>query len=274
MAKKLPGEQQRAIDFAAVDHSILLDQLGVELPTELLMTALTHRSYSYEHDQIDTNERLEFLGDSVLGLTVAEALFTTFPDRAEGELSPIRASIVNTYSLADIARGMGTSGLGEHILLGRGEELTGGRDKDSILADTTEALFGAVYLTHGHAVAQDVILRLCADKLRTMPKLGKALDWKTSLQEQVAEMKRPAPVYHNLAAGPDHAKLFCTVVAIDTHALGTGQGRTKRESEQHAAEEAFKVIAAGGHKAIDSAVVVDEILEARQAELEASLTDD
>ena len=123
--------------------------LGVDLPAELATQALTHRSFAYENGGLAHNERLEFLGDAVLELVVTEFLYGAYPDRPEGDLAKIRASLVNTYVLADIARELGPGGLGAHLRLGRGEELTGGRDKHSILADTLEAVFGAVYLTHG-----------------------------------------------------------------------------------------------------------------------------
>src|SRR5204862_6314898 len=133
---------------------------GAALEPELLGRALTHGSYAYEHGGLPTNERLEFLGDSVLGVVVTTALFHAHPDLPEGQLAKLRASVVNMRALADVARGLGPYGLGPYLLLGRGEETTGGRDKASILADTLEALIGAIYLQYGLDVVSDVIHRL------------------------------------------------------------------------------------------------------------------
>jgi ribonuclease-3 len=142
------------------DLTPLLTALGVEIDAELLTLALTHRSYAYESGGLEPNERLEFLGDAVLGVVVTDHLFRTHPDLPEGQLAKLRASVVNMHALAGVARGLGARGLGEYLLLGRGEELTGGRDKASILADTTEALIGAVYLQHGLDAARCMVHRL------------------------------------------------------------------------------------------------------------------
>src|ERR671921_71776 len=133
---------------------------GVPLEPGLLERALTHRSYAYENGGLPTNERLEFLGDSVLGVVITSALFHNHPDLPEGQLAKLRASVVNMRALADVARRLGPQGLGPYLLLGKGEEATGGRDKASILADTLEALLGAVYLQHGLPVVTGVIHRL------------------------------------------------------------------------------------------------------------------
>jgi ribonuclease-3 len=156
------------------DRGPLLAALGVDLPEELLTLALTHRSYAYENGGLPTNERLEFLGDAVLGLTVTDELYHRHPDRSEGDLAKLRASIVNTQALADLARGLAGTGLGEFLLLGRGELNTGGTDKSSILADGVESLLGAVYLEHGIEVVRRVILTLFADLLDTAPTLDRA----------------------------------------------------------------------------------------------------
>ena len=143
----------------AADQNGLTEALGVDIDAELLRRALTHRSYAYEHGGLPHNERLEFLGDSVLGIVVTDALFRAQPDLPEGRLAKLRASIVNMRALADVARGIGpdgAGGLGAYVRLGRGEETTGGRDKSSILADTVEALLGAIYLEHGIEVASRV----------------------------------------------------------------------------------------------------------------------
>lgn len=223
-------------------RSPLDSALGVELPLELATQALTHRSYAYEHGGLPHNERLEFLGDAVLELVVTEYLYSAYPDRPEGDLAKIRASLVNTYVLADIARELGDDGLGAHLRLGRGEELTGGNDKHSILADTLEAVFGAVYLTHGLETARRVIEAIIGERLQLVPTLGAALDWKTSLQEKAASIGRPKARYEITSTGPDHDKTFSAVVFVGEDSLGQGTGRTKKEAEQKAAEQAWAVL--------------------------------
>ncbi|WP_295649651.1 ribonuclease III [uncultured Dietzia sp.] len=216
--------------------------LGIELPAELATQAVTHRSFAYENGGVPHNERLEFLGDAVLELVVTEYLYSAYPDRPEGDLAKIRASLVNTYVLADIARELGPGGLGAHLRLGRGEELTGGRDKHSILADTLEAVFGAVYLTHGLEPARALIERIIGERLQVVPTLGAALDWKTSLQEKCASSGRPKAHYDITSTGPDHDKTFTAVVFVGQERLGRGVGRTKKEAEQKAAEQAWAAL--------------------------------
>lgn len=216
--------------------------IGVDLGEELLTLALTHRSYAYENGGLPTNERLEFLGDAVLGLTITEQLYHNHPDRPEGDLAKLRASIVNTQALADVARALTTGGLGSYLRLGKGEENTGGRDKSSILADGMESVLGAVYLEHGLDVARQVVLRLFGGLLETAPTLGAGLDWKTSLQEVSAEKGWGAPCYVVTSTGPDHAKEFTATVMIGDAARGVGVGRSKKEAEQHAASQAWNAI--------------------------------
>lgn len=227
-------------------QSPLAAVLGVDLPAELVTQALTHRSFAYENGGVPHNERMEFLGDAVLELVVTEYLYGAHPERSEGDLAKIRASLVNTYVLADIARELGPGGLGAHLRLGRGEELTGGRDKHSILADTLEAVFGAVYLTHGLEVSRGVIEGIMGDRLRLVPNLGAALDWKTSLQERCATLGHQKATYEITSTGPDHDKTFSAVVFVGEHALGEGVGRTKKEAEQKAAEKAWAVLDGAG----------------------------
>lgn len=217
----------------------LAGALGVELDDDLATQAVTHRSYSYEHGGVPHNERLEFLGDAVLELVVTEYLYNAYPDRPEGDLARIRASLVNTYVLADVARELGTEGLGAHLRLGKGEELTGGRDKHSILADTLEAVFGAVYLTHGLEPARRLVERMIGERLRLVPDLGAALDWKTSLQERCAALGNERARYEITSTGPDHDKTFTATVLVGDTELGGGTGRTKKEAEQNAAEQAW-----------------------------------
>lgn len=219
----------------------LLDALGVALPAELLELALTHRSYSYEH-HVPNNERLEFLGDSVLSITVTERLYIDNPDRPEGDLAKIRARIVSMHPLADVARSLGPGGLGRHIMLGKGEEQSGGRDKASILADTMEAILGAVHLAFGIDAAREVVGRLFGELLRTAPQMGAGLDWKSSLQELCAERGSSAPHYEVTATGPDHDKHFTARVVIDGSTFGEGAGHSKREAEQQAAGLAWNAL--------------------------------
>lgn len=220
----------------------LLDALGVDLPDDVLTLALTHRSYAYEHGGLPTNERLEFLGDAVLELTVTVELFQRHPERPEGDLAKLRASVVNTQALADVARGLAAGGLGEHLLLGRGELNSGGAGKASILADGLEALLGAIYLTHGLEAAHAVILRLFGPLLDTAPSLGAGLDWKSSLQELTVARGLGVPSYVVTSTGPDHDKHFtATVLVMDTE-YGTGAGRTKKEAELKAASAAWAAL--------------------------------
>lgn len=222
------------------DQTELLEAIGVTISDEILTLALTHRSYAYENGGLPTNERLEFLGDAVLGVVVTERLYVGFPDRPEGELAKIRASVVNMNALADIARGLGDGGLGAHIHLGRGEELTGGRDKASILADGLESLFGAIFLDHGIEVAKRVVMGLFEPIIARAGELGAGLDWKTSLQELSAERGTGQPHYQVTSTGPDHDKEFTATAVVAGRSLGEGVGRTKKEAEQNAAAIAWR----------------------------------
>jgi ribonuclease-3 len=233
------------------DHGPLLSSLGVEVADDLLTLALTHRSYAYENGGLPTNERLEFLGDSVLSIVVTERLYRDHPDLPEGQLAKLRASVVNMHALAGVAATLGDDGLGAHLYLGRGEELTGGRTKASILADATEALIGAVYLQHGLETARELIHRLFDALLQGAPLLGAGLDWKTSLQELTAAADLGVPEYRIAEEGPDHLKTFTATAVVAGRELGSGDGRTKKEAEQKAAELAWRTLtaeaAAGEH---------------------------
>ncbi|AZI58263.1 ribonuclease III [Nakamurella antarctica] len=218
------------------DSTMLITKLGVELDAELVVLALTHRSFAYENGGLPTNERLEFLGDSVLGLVVTDALYNGHPDYTEGQLAKLRASIVNMHALAGVAREIG---LGEYLRLGRGEELTEGRSKASLLADAVEALLGAVYFQHGLEVARELIHRLFAALITAAPLVGAGLDWKTSLQERTASLDLGVPSYELTEVGPDHAKEFTASVIVAGVDRGTGTGKTKKEAEQKAASLAY-----------------------------------
>lgn len=219
----------------------LLERLGIGLDADLLERALTHRSYAYEHGGLPTNERLEFLGDSVLGLVVTDSLYRTFPDLPEGQLAKLRAAVVNARTLAAIGRDLG---IGPALRLGRGEETTGGRDKSSILSDTVEALIGAVYIEHGIDVASTIVHRLVDVHVEASASLGAGLDWKTSLQELTAVLGLGVPEYLVTEDGPDHAKTFEARVRLSDGVRGYGQGRSKKAAEQAAAATAYEELQA------------------------------
>jgi ribonuclease-3 len=227
-------------DAAGTDG--LLQSLQVTVRPELLDRALMHRSYAYENGGLPTNERLEFLGDSVLGLIVTDTLFRSYPDLPEGQLAKLRAAVVNMRALAGVARGLD---LGAYVRLGKGEEGTGGRDKSSILADTLEAVIGAVYLDKGLTLADELVHRLFDPLIARAARLGAGLDWKTSLQELTAEMNLGVPEYHVEESGPDHQKFFRAFVRIGSQTYGQGEGRSKKEAEQQAAEAAWTAITSG-----------------------------
>ncbi len=213
--------------------------LAKDIDRDLLRRAVTHRSYAYENGGLPTNERLEFLGDSVLGLVVTEALFRRHPDLPEGQLAKLRAAVVNSKALADVARRLD---VGRFLLLGRGEELSGGRDKSSILADALEALIGAVYVDRGIEEAAGLVLRLFDPLLEDSARLGAGLDWKTSLQELTAAEVLGVPEYLVEESGPDHAKTFRATAVVGGEALGEGEGRSKKAAEQRAAESAWTTL--------------------------------
>lgn len=212
--------------------------LGVSIDPGLLELALTHRSYAYEHGGVPTNERLEFLGDSILGQAVTVMLYREFPRLDEGDLAKRRASLVSSVALAEIARGIG---LGDFIRLGRGEILTGGRDKGSILADTVEALIGAVYLDSGGEVATQLVLRLIAPLLNDPGHFGVSMDPKTSLQEAAARVGSGVPVYEIAESGPDHSKVFIATVTVGI-VTATGEGTSKKHAEMAAALDAWTLL--------------------------------
>ncbi len=217
----------------------LLDELGIALDPQLVQLALTHRSWAYEHGAVPHNERLEFLGDAVLQLAVTEHLFRTFPDHSEGRMAKLRAAVVNTRALADVGRAVG---IGPLIRLGRGEVLTGGRDKDSILADTMEAIIGAIHLSAGRDAAIAFVHSQFDTLVRRADALGAGLDWKTSLQELCASVGLPAPVYVHEATGPDHQKRFEARALVGERAFAAFGGTSKKQAEQGAARAAFEAL--------------------------------
>lgn len=235
-----------------IDRTPLLEAIGVDLPDDLLTVALTHRSYAYENGGLPTNERLEFLGDAVLGLVITAEIFGKYPDRAEGELAKLKSAVVNTQALAQVARQLTPGGLGAYLLLGRGELTSGGAQKANLLADGLESMLGATYVQHGHEVAGEVILRLFGDLLDTAASLGAGLDWKTSLQELAAARRLGVPSYTVTSTGPEHDKQFTARAIVDAVDYGTGVGRTKKEAEQHAAAAAYAALNALSQTGSDS----------------------
>jgi len=231
-----------------------LGRLGVEIEPALLELALTHRSFAYENGGLPTNERLEFLGDSVLGVVVTSSLYRDNPDLPEGRLAKLRAAVVSSKALALVGRDLG---LGDHILLGRGEEATGGRDRSSIVADTVEALIGAVYLDSGLAVASDLVHRLFDPLMASSVALGAGLDWKTSLQELCASGSLGAPEYVVDDSGPDHHKSFRARVRVAGILYGNGRGPSKKDAEQLAAAVAYEALVA--ERAVDSEPAAEDV---------------
>ena len=223
------------------DLGDLMRHLGGGVPDELATRAVTHRSFAYENGGLPTNERLEFLGDSVLGLVVTDTLYRGYPNLPEGQLAKLRAAVVQMGALAEVARELS---LGAYVRLGRGEQVTGGRNKPSILADTLEAVIGAVYIDCGLDEARALVHRLFDPVIARSARLGAGLDWKTSLQELTAVKMLGVPDYQVEESGPDHQKSFRATVRVGGQVLGAGQGRTKKAAEQQAAEVAWRAITA------------------------------
>src|SRR5256885_9293295 len=204
--------------------------------------ALTHRSFAFEQGVAPTNERLEFLGDAVLGLVITDLAYRAFPDLSEGELAKLRAATVNMTILAEVARELG---LGELVLLGKGEEMSGGRNKPSILADAMEAVLGAVYLDRGLNGARKLIERLFWPRMQAYARGEGARDFKTTLQELASQDLHAMPDYRISERGPDHEKEFTATVYLAGKRWGSGVGHSKKEAEQQAAREAFERLSGG-----------------------------
>lgn len=221
------------------DPTLLQKTIGCAFSDQqLLALALTHRSYANEHRLSRNNERLEFLGDAVLNLIISEHLVRISPGSTEGDLSRIRASVVSEPALASIARGIG---LGGYLLLGRGEDQSGGRDKDSVLSDSMEALLAAVYLDAGKEQAEQFVLRFFSSLVGAALETQSASDHKTELQELCQERLKVLPEYRIVSeSGPDHQKQFTVEISVKGAAYGRGSGRSKKEAEQRAAREALE----------------------------------
>jgi ribonuclease III len=202
---------------------------------ELLDQALAHRSWCAEEGESDSNERLEFLGDAVLGLVVAEHTYRTYPELSDGAMSKVRASVVNTRALAEIALELG---IAAHLRLGRGEDQSGGRAKESILADATEAVIGAVYLDGGLEEAWRMILALLSGRIAAAVGEPGESDHKSRLQEESVRLGRGVPHYEVEGFGPDHARRYLATVYVAGQRLGSGEGRSKKDAEQVAARAA------------------------------------
>ena len=230
----------RPIDAVLVEG--LCRRLGMEAMDPVHgLAALTHKSYVNEHrDEGADNERLEFLGDAVVDLAVSHRLMERFPDADEGELSKLRALLVNEETLARVAR---LFGLGDLLRMGRGEEMTGGRDKSSVLADALEAVIGAVYLSSGLTGALLVVDRLFGNLLQGVAEGKSGEDWKTRLQELVQTRLRQSPRYRVVSEeGPDHSKTFEVEVTVGTELFARARGRSKKEAEQAAARETLTML--------------------------------
>ena len=227
-------------------HEGILEALGVAGDRrEVVDIALTHRSFAFEQAiPLPHNERLEWLGDAVVGLVVADLIYDRHPHMPEGRMQPLRASVVNTGALADIARQIE---LGPFIRVGKGEQLAGGRDKSKILADTFEAVVGAAYLTKGYEEVAATLKPLFADEIdKVLAGEGKRFDWKGALQEWAVRTTASRPKYVTDPSGPDHAKRFTATVFVNAELLGRGSGTTKREAELAAARQALEGIEGAG----------------------------
>ncbi|PDQ36040.1 MAG: ribonuclease III [Candidatus Lumbricidophila eiseniae] len=223
--------------------SALIETLRVPLSPPSLRLALTHRSFAYENGGLPTNERLEFLGDSILGQAITVKLFRDHPELAEGDLAKRRSSLVSSAALAEAARAIQ---LGQYIRLGRGESLTGGADKPSILADTLEAIIGATFIDCGPDIATALVLRLLAPLMEDDTRFGVAMDPKTSLQEMAAKIGAHPPAYTITASGPDHNKRFVATVTVGEHVTATGEGVSKKQAEMAAALAAWTQLSPQG----------------------------
>jgi len=202
---------------------------------------MAHRSWCAETAGETSNERLEFLGDAVLGLVVTDHLFLTYPELPEGELAKVRASVVNSEALAEVAAELS---LGDALLLGKGEDSSGGREKPSILADAMEAVIGAVYLDGGWEPAAELVMGLLGDRIEEAAAGPGGQDYKTRLQELAARKFEQLPRYEVTDEGPDHAKRFFAIVLLGGVQRGRGEGRSKKQAEQGAAREAWHELSA------------------------------
>lgn len=224
-----------------VREVLLLGSEG-EINLDLYLQALTHSSYVHEQPELNQmhNERLEFLGDAVLDLIVSERIFLLYPHLPEGKLSRIRAGVVCSSCLADRAK---LIDLGSYLRLGKGEEASGGREKDTLLADAFEALIGAIYLDKGLKSVEAFVMPLLEEGIIAAESGSYLDDFKSALQERFQKERGLVPRYSVLSEeGPDHSKIFTVGVFVDSEILGQGKGRSKKEAEQRAAQSAWQDI--------------------------------
>ncbi|MFC0582679.1 ribonuclease III [Micrococcoides hystricis] len=236
------AERQAKDAHQAAPPQELRERLGIDIDLEALSHALTHRSYAHENPGLADNERLEFLGDAVLEYVVTGHLYRRYPDTSEGDLVRLRAAIVSTKALANVARKIG---LGTYILLGHGELMSNGRQKDSILADTMEAIFGVVYIQAGIEAAENLITEHVVALLDDSEAMLNAYDWKTLIQEYVHANQHQHHEYQIVGEGPDHNRVFTATLYIDGKPYGQGTATSKRESEKRAAHESWKQLQPG-----------------------------
>jgi ribonuclease-3 len=230
-----------AVDGRGQDVSTLTDRLGLSFDDlDIVVEAMSHRSWCAENPGQASYERLEFLGDAVLGWVTADVAYRHFPEMSEGQLTGIRKGVVNTVALAELAAELG---IGPYIRLGKGEAAAGGSSKPSILADAMEALIGAIYLDRGSHATYEFVERLIVDRVVATAARLDELDFKTTLQELVAAAGLAPPLYDITEQGPDHQKRFFATVSVGGAALGTGEGSSKRSAEQGAAAAAARTLA-------------------------------
>lgn len=230
-------QTQSQFDKSLGDLVSLLSIEGVS--REGLIQALTHRSYCAEHIGVSSNERLEFLGDSILGVVVGKYVYDAFPDFEEGALTKLRSSVVSAQILAQVARAIN---LGAILQLGKGEEASGGREKNSILSDALEAVMGVVYLELGFTAAEKLILGLLEREIMARAEGPGYSDFKSRLQEYLAQMSLQPPSYDLVWSGPDHARVFEAKVSVDGAIIGVGTGSSKKSAEQQAAHKALDAL--------------------------------
>lgn len=228
-------ENTHSLPSSQEDVKLLIRKWGIDVDPDMLVLALTHRSFAHEMGELPDNERLEFLGDAVLQVIVTERLYRDYPHSSEGDLAKMRSATVSQPALAIVGRKLE---LGRYILLGNGEEKTGGRNKDSLLCDTVEALIGATYLCHGLEPTRRVVEHALKDLLRKAPTRAQSVDWKTTLQELAADLHMSPLTYSVEGTGPDHARKFTAHVSIDGTLWGTGEGTSKKNAEREAAHQA------------------------------------
>ncbi len=238
MPEATGGDSTRRSAVAA-----LSERLGHRLDPALLRRALAHRSWCAEASGEESNERLEFLGDAVLGLVVTDHLYRAYPGLPEGQLAKARASVVDAATLAEVASDLG---IGAGLLLGKGEDASGGREKSSILADAMEAVIGAVYVDGGWQWASDFVLGLLAERIAEATLGPGGQDYKTRLQELAVRVFDQLPLYQVRFEGPDHARRFFATVYLGDRPRGQGQGRSKKEAEQAAARATWDELGALG----------------------------